>query len=172
MGSETLKNNSKFENVLHQIFEFGVLIKGINGVWETVSGISILFLSKATINNLFYFLASKELLEDPHDAFFNLLFKFLENLSHNTQVFIAIYILIHGLLNLFLAIQLYRDKIWAYLVTITITTAFIFYQIHRIILYHSPVLIIITIFDILFVILTWHEYDRKRQKLPPLLFFR
>ncbi|MFH0804087.1 MAG: DUF2127 domain-containing protein [Candidatus Zambryskibacteria bacterium] len=165
MPPEIEKNNSVFEKILHQIFEFGIVVKGINGIWETISGFFILFLSKTAIDKLFYFLASKELLEDPRDLFFNFLFKFLENLSYNTQVFIAVYILLHGLLNIFLAIQLYRDKIWAYLVTITVMTVFIFYQIHRIILYHSPVLIAITIFDISFVVLTWYEYDRKKQRL-------
>lgn len=157
-------NNSKFEGVLHQIFEFGIFIKGFNGVWETLSGLFILFSSKAAINKIFNFLAAKELLEDPHDFFFNFLFKFLENLSHNTQIFIAVYILFHGILNLFLAIQLARDKIWAYFATIIVMVVFLFYQVHRIILYHSTVLTVITIFDILFVILTWHEYNRKKRE--------
>lgn len=153
---------SKFENVLHQIFEFGVFIKGFNGVWETVSGFFILLLSKEAIERVFYLLASREMLEDPHDFFLSFALRFLENLSHNTQIFIAVYILLHGFLNLFLAIQLYRDKIWAYLVTMVVMTIFLFYQIHRIILYHSSILTTITIFDILFIILTWHEYNRKK----------
>lgn len=163
MSLEISKNNyPKFEKVLHDIFEFGIGLKFINGIWETISGFFILFLSKATLNNLFYFLAGKELLEDPHDLLTNFSLGFLQNLSHSTQVFIAVYILVHGFLNLFLAIQLYRDKIWAYLVTIFVMVIFIFYQIHRIILYHSVVLIVITIFDILFILLTWHEYNRKK----------
>jgi uncharacterized membrane protein len=157
-----MKNNSKFENVLHQIFEFGIFVKFFNSVWEIGSGLFILFLSKEAINKIFYFLASSELLEDPHDFFINFSLGILQNLSHSTQIFIVVYLLVHGFLNLFLAIQLYRDKIWAYLVTIAIMVVFMFYQIHRIILYHSPVLIVITIFDILFIILTWHEYNRKK----------
>lgn len=157
-----MKNNSKFEIILYDIFEFGILIKFINGVWETISGFFILLSSKAVIERVFNFLASKELLEDPNDFLMNFLLKFLENLAHNTQIFIGVYILIHGFLNLFLAIQLYRDKLWAYLMTIGVMIVFILYQIHRIILHHSIVLIAITIFDILFVILAWHEYKRKK----------
>jgi uncharacterized membrane protein len=156
------KNNLKFEDYLHQIFEFGIFIKAVNGIWETISGIFILLSGKTVLNKLFYFVSNKELLEDPNDIFFNFLSKFLENLSHSTQVFIAFYILIHGLLNLFLVIQLYRDKIWAYLATMSVMVVFIFYQIHRIVLHHSVFLTLITTFDILFVILTWHEYKRKK----------
>ena len=158
----TLKNDSKFEVVLYDIFEIGIVIKFFNGVWEVVSGFFILFLSKETINKLFHLLASKELLEDPNDFFIGFSSRFLGNLSHDTQIFIAVYILIHGFLNLFLAIQLYKDRIWAYFATITVMVIFIFYQVHRIILHHSAVLIAITIFDILFIILTWHEYNRRR----------
>jgi uncharacterized membrane protein len=157
-----IKKYSKFESALHQIFEFGIVVKFFNGIWETVSGFLILFLSKVVLNNIFNFLAGGELLENPRDFFINILLGFLQNLSRSTQIFIIVYILLHGFLNLFLAIQLYRDKIWAYLVTIAIMIIFMFYQIHRIVLYHSPVLIIITIFDILFIILTWHEYNIKK----------
>ena len=163
MNNDIKKNKySKFENVLHQIFEFGILLKGFNGIWETVSGFFILFLNKETIGKILSFLASGEMLEDPRDFFINFVLRFLENLSHGTQVFIGVYILIHGLLNLFLAISLSRDKIWAYLVTISVMVILMFYQVHRIILHHSITLTIITLFDILFIILTWHEYNRKK----------
>jgi uncharacterized membrane protein len=125
------------DKVLHQIFEFGIFVKGINGVWESVTGLLLIFLNKP-------------------------LFKFVGNFSHNTKIFVASYLLIHGILNLFLAVQLYRDRIWAYLATITVTTIFIFYQIHRIIQHHSIFLTFITVFDFLFVILAWHEYNRRK----------
>jgi uncharacterized membrane protein len=159
---ESIKKYSKFENTLHQIFEFGVLVKGFNGIWETVSGFLILFLSKDVIARMFSWLASGEMLEYPRDFLINFALRFLENLSHSTQIFIAVYILIHGLLNLFLAIALSRDKIWAYLATITVMVTLMFYQVHRIILHHSPVLILVTTLDIFFIILTWHEYNRKK----------
>jgi uncharacterized membrane protein len=162
MNPEILKNNSKIEKVLYQIFEFGILIKFFNSVWEITSGLLILYFGKEAITKVFYFLAGSELLENPHDFIINISFGFLQNLSHGTQIFIVIYLLVHGFMNLFLAVQLYRDKIWAYLATIIIMVVFMFYQIHRIILYHSAILTIITIFDILFIILTWHEYNHKK----------
>jgi uncharacterized membrane protein len=163
MNTEIQNNNKEIESVLHGIFEFGILIKFINGIWETASGFLILFLSKEKLGGFFQFLSNKELLEDPDAIFANFFSNFFQNLTHHTQVLIAVYILIHGLLNLFLSIQLYRDKIWAYLVTISIMMALILYQIHRIILYHSPLLITITVFDFLFVALTWHEYRYKKR---------
>lgn len=147
----------------HEIFELTVFIKGINGVWEIVAGFFVLFLSKATINNWFSFIVYNELLEDPNDKFINFLTQALQNFSGNTKIFAAFYILFHGTLNIFLAIQLYRDKHWAYLVTIGTIIIFLFYQIYRISIYHSLILSIITIFDILFIVITWYEYKNHKE---------
>lgn len=149
----------------HDLFEFGILIKGFNGAWETVSGLLVLFLSKATLSSWFSLLIVRnELLEDPHDKFINFLADALQNFSNNTKTFAALYILSHGLLNIFLVIHLRRDKHWAYLVTIGATVMFMLYQIYRISLHHSLILAVITIFDAFFIMLAWHEYKYHRDK--------
>jgi len=130
--------SSKIESFLHWLFEFGVLVKAFNGLWETTSGILLLALGEAV-----------------------LMARIFHNISPHTKNFAAAYLLIHGLLNIFLAIQLYRNKLWAYLITIGVMIGFLFYQVHRISLYHSQILIYITIFDLFFILLTWHEYRHQ-----------
>lgn len=147
----------------HQLFELGVLVKGLNGVWETVSGLLFLSLKHDTLNRWFLVAIHSELLEDPHDRIINFFSHATPALSTGTKTFIAVYILFHGLLNLFLAIQLYRDKHWAYFVAIGAMSTFVFYQIYRISVFHSPILIAVTIFDIGFIALTWHEYRFHRE---------
>lgn len=142
----------------HKLFEFGVLIKGFNGTWEIASGLLFLFLSKTTLSGWFYFLFRNELVEDSNDRFINSLTYALQNLSSDAKTFAALYLLIHGLLSIFLVIQLYRNKHWAYLVIIGVMLIFMPYQIYRISLHHSIVLTVITIFDAFFILLTWHEY--------------
>ncbi len=140
--------SNRFERYWHTFFEFGVLIKGFNGVLETVGGVLILFLSKSAFGSLFSFLARGEL---------------LQNLPAGAKTFAAIYILLHGILNIFLAIQLYRNRLWAYLATISAMILFIFYQIYRINLHHSITLTVVTIFDLLFIALAWHEYQYQKR---------
>lgn len=148
----------------HKLFEAGVFIKGFNGVLEIISGFLVLFVSKAALTRLFSLVARDELLEDPHDRFISLLAHALQNFSLDTQVFAALYILAHGLLNVFLAIQLYRDRHWAYLVAIGTMLVFMSYQIYRISIHHSLILTAITIFDAFFIILAWHEYAYHRER--------
>lgn len=146
------------EKFLHPLFEFGIVIKTIDGITETIIGFLILFLSRAKINSIFTYFARGELLEDPHDIVMNFLANIFQSISTNAKTFAAIYILVHGIINLCLVVGLYRQKLWAYLAMMITITTFIVYQIYRISLYHSHGLIILTVFEALFLILTWHEY--------------
>lgn len=148
----------------HNFFELGIFAKGFNGIWETTSGVLILFTGQLTLNDWFQALTRNELLEDPHDKLMGFLAHSLQNFSPDIQKFAALYLLIHGVLNIFLAIQLYRDKHWAYFVTILSVALSMVYQIHRIMLHHSLFLSAITVFDAIFIILAWHEYKYHQEK--------
>ena len=152
------------EKYWHELFEVGVFLKGFNGVWEIASGFLALFLSGAVFNKIFYFLARNELFEDPQDKFINFISQAFQEMPAGAKKFAAFYLLIHGILNIFLAIQLYREKIWAYLVTIGAVMVFTVYQVYRINLYHSKILTAVTILDALFIVLTWHEYNYHLSK--------
>lgn len=154
----------KKEKYWREAFEFTLWLKGFNGIWETATGLSILFLSRQTLHDLFYLLANKELLEDPNDKLINFLSGQLSNLSHNFKTFAAIYILVHGIINLFLVYELVRGRLWAYLVAIGVGLAFMAYQVHRIVLHHSIFLSLVTVFDAIFMMLAWHEYKFQKSK--------
>lgn len=149
---------------LHRLFKLSLLLKALNGAWETVSGFLFLFASKATVTGWLSLLTRNELLEDPHDQFIAFLGHALQNLAADARIFAGVYILTHGLLNIFLTIQLYRDKHWAYLVTIGVTLVLMTYQVYRISIHHSLFLTAVTVFDILFVMLAWHEYKNHRER--------
>jgi uncharacterized membrane protein len=147
----------------HELFEIGIVIKAVNGVWETIVGTTFLFISKNAINRLLLHLSRGELLEDPHGRLINFIAYSLSHLSTNVKIFAAAYILAHGILNIFLAYELYRERLWAYPAAIVFILLFMSYQIHRIARTHSLVLAVITIFDALFVIVAWHEYQYKKR---------
>ncbi len=93
------------------LFRFGIFLKGSNGIVETVIGSFILFVDKIVFIKLFANITQKELLEDPQDTLVNFLGYSLNNLSENNKLFLAIYIFTHGIINIFLSIQLYRKKL-------------------------------------------------------------
>ena len=156
---------SKLEYSWHNLFEYAILIKGLFGVLETISGFLILFISKGALNNISAVLIDSELSEDPRDFLINIAAQGLYSLSVNIKFFVIAYLVLHGLLNIFLTVQLYRNKIWAYMFAIVVILVFVSYQIYRIFLYHSVILIVVTIFDLLLVALIWHERKNKKIQL-------
>ena len=74
----------------HELFELGVFLKGVNGIWETTSGLLFLFLSKETLHNWFFVITRNEILEDPHDHLLNFLVQAFQNVSHGARLFAAV----------------------------------------------------------------------------------
>ena len=150
----------RLTNAWHRLFRYGVVIKGFNGAWETLTGALFFLIGPARWAHWIERLTSHELIENPKDNVIQFLLRNLENVPAGARVFAAVYVLCHGLLNIFLAIQLYRDRLWAYQVAIATLVLFMIYQTYRIHLYHSVLLTVITLFDVGFLILTCHEYAR------------
>jgi len=144
------------------IFLLSLLLKGFNGIWETVSGGLVLFIGSQWLTSSFYRLTANELLEDPNDRLVDLAGNILRGASADAVRFAAAYLLLHGLLNIFLSIQPFRRKLWAYPTAIIVNLAAMAYQVHRVALHHSVFLTLITILDAIFVLFALAEYRRER----------
>jgi uncharacterized membrane protein len=59
---------------------------------------------------------------------------------------------------------LWLNKLWAYPLTIAVFGAFAVYQVFRFTHTHSWALVILTIFDVLIILLTWNEYRHQKEK--------
>jgi uncharacterized membrane protein len=67
---------------------------------------------------------------------------------------------IHGAIKVFLVVALLQRRLWAYPVAIAIFALFIFYQLYRFSLTNSIFLVILSIFDVLVIVLTYWEYQK------------
>lgn len=161
LGKRAVKDNTyKKRSIVHVSFEIGILLKGIHGFLEILGGISLLFLSPDRLNRLIYLLTRQALAGDPDDKLANFLIAFGSNLSISTHHFAMIYLISHGIIKFVLVLLLWRKKLWAYPLTIISLILFIAYQVHRYTFTHSSVLILLTIFDIVMIALTYLEYKR------------
>ena len=154
----------KSASVWHTLFEAGLVLRLINGVLETLIGIFAFTAGRETINRFVIYFTRGELLEDPNDKLIGYLSGHFSTLPRGAIKFAALYILAHGILNIFLSVQLYRNRIWAYHITMMAMVFFMVYQIYRITHTHSITLSAITIFDGLFIILMWHEFRYHRKQ--------
>jgi uncharacterized membrane protein len=53
---------------------------------------------------------------------------------------------------------LLRNKLWAYPASLVILSLFIAYQVYRFSYTHSVGLVVLTAFDLIVMVLIWHEY--------------
>jgi len=156
-----MKENSEMhKDVVHISFEIGILLKGIHGLIEIVSGAFLLLLNPYRLNWLTEFLTQKELSEDPKDWVANFLLTLSSSFSISTQHFAEFYLMSHGIIKCILVLLLWKKKLWAYPLTIVSLILFIAYQVYRYTSTQSVLLILLTIFDAVMIALTYMEYRR------------
>ena len=154
------------EHRIHQIFQFGLLLKGAHAVIECAGGIAVAVISTSTITNLVNTLTQEELIEDPKDWIATHLLTMAQNYSVQTKHFYAFYLLSHGIVKLLLVIGLLKGKLWSYPASLIVLGLFIAYQLYRFSYTHGAGLIVLTVFDLVVMWLIWHEYGLVRRHLP------
>lgn len=150
----------KFWFLVYHTFNLTIVLKAINGILEVAGGSMLLF--GRPIERLLMNLVQYELAEQPADFISKFLFNFFTNLTLSTRHFISAYLIFHGLVNLFLVITLWRRHLWAFPVAITLFSIFVTYQFYRLYFHYSLDLLLVSIFDVLIIILTFLEYKRLK----------
>lgn len=151
------------EREIYKVFKVSLIFKGLNSIIEIIGG--VIFLFDRNINSFLTLLYKRELIEDPTDFIAIHVQKALPYFSTHDQHYASLYLLTHGLVKIFLVFNLLRGKLWAYKVTVFVLTLFIIYQLYRLIHHYNPILVFITLFDILVIGLTWHEYKVAKNRL-------
>lgn len=146
------------EHRIHQVFQISVLLKGAHALVECIGGLVLALVSTSTIVSWVNRLTQEELIEDPQDFIASHLVSMASNFSVSTQHFYAFYLLSHGLVKIALVAGLLRNKLWAYPASLVILSLFIAYQVYRFSYTHSVSLVVLTAFDLIVMVLIWHEY--------------
>ena len=148
---------------LHTLFLVSVWIKGVAGLVETIAGILCFFVTPAILKSFVVLLTAPELSEDPNDWIATTIRRAVHHFSADTALFAGAYLVIHGLIKIFLVAGLLRRKLWAYPTSLWFLAAFIVYQCYRYIYTHSVWLVLLTVVDLIVAFLIWHEYQSRKQ---------
>ncbi len=150
--------------LLHEAFEIGIFLKGIDGLLEIVSGGLLFLLTPTRVNQLIHLLTQHELSEDPKDLLANYLVSAAQHFSVSTQLFDAVYLLSHGIVKIALVTALWKRQLWAYPIAIVFFALFGAYQVYQYTHDHAVSLILLTVLDLGVILLTWHEYRALRSQ--------
>ena len=148
------------------LFRVGVWIKGIDGALELLGGAALYAVSPQLLIRGVALLTQDEITEDPRDLIASSLRHAAAHLSLTSEHFMALYLLIHGVLKVGLVGALLKRKLWAYPVSVVVFAGLILYQLYRFSFTHALGLIILSGFDLLVIALIYIEY-RALQRTPP-----
>lgn len=166
-----LKLMNRVENPtwLDRFFFVALIIKGFDGVVETIGGIILLIVP---IDQLHGLAASAiyELHQDNHAFIANSLSSLDHKLTPGLAFFGALYLLIHGLVKIGLVAALLSRRYVLYPYAIGVLVLFTVYQAYEFAYNPSISLGLLTLFDIAIVWLTyveWRRHTTHGKPLPP-----
>jgi uncharacterized membrane protein len=151
------------EVTIRRVFRWSLILKAIDSAIEMAAGVALYFVSHSAIMGFVRWLTRTELLEDPRDFIANWLMHSAEALSVSRKDAAAVYLLSHGAIKLFLVVMVLREKNWAYPVFMAALVLLIGYQCYQIAIAFSLWLSVLTVFDAVVLVLTWHEYRLHRR---------
>ncbi len=149
-------------SLLDETFRLSIIFKGMDGVLEIIGGLLVLWISPRAIDSMVATLTQYELSRDPRDFIVTHVLSASHGLAHAGKTLAAIYLLSHGLAKVALVIALLYNKLWAYPSMIALLTLFVAYQLYRVSYAYSLGLILLTLFDVFVIWLTWKEYKKNK----------
>jgi uncharacterized membrane protein len=155
------------EHRVHQIFTASVLLKGAHALIEVVGGLALALVSTDSVIRVVNTMTQSELVEDANDSVATHLLAMAQEFSVQTKSFYAFYLLSHGLIKILLVIGLLKNKLWSYPASLVVLGLLIVYQVYRFSYTHSFGLVVLTLFDMIVMILIWHEYGLVRRHVRP-----
>ena len=156
-----MKPTAKVRTV-HDLFEIGVVLKGLNALLELGLGVLFLFVN---VSGIILTLVQNELVEDPNDFIAHQLQLLTQNVGSGAQLYTALYLISHGVIKGLLVAGLLRGKLWAYPASLVVLSLFVAYQVIKWLGTHSVLLLSLTLFDLAVMWLIWKEYRYVREGL-------
>ena len=147
----------------HRMFKVALLLKGLNGIVELAGGALTLFIPLRSVNQLVLWLTASEIEDDPNDWLANTLIDAAEKLSMGTKAYASFYLLAHGAVKVFLVYSLWREKIWAFPIGLSLIGALVCYSIYRFTHTHAVSLLFFAAIDLIIMWFIWREYLVQRQ---------
>lgn len=154
-------------NTRELFFRVGVILKGLDGFLEIAGGTALWLLSPGLIIRWIGILTQDEVARNRNDFIAHHLRLALGSLVSGKH-FLAIYLLAHGAVKIFVVVALLKNRLWAYPVAIVVFGGFVVYQVYRYTLTHAAGLILLCAFDLILIALIWMEYRARKLAQHPL----
>ncbi len=152
------------KSLLDKTYEIGLLIKGIDGVFELAGGLLLWLIPRDTVSRLTKALTQNQLDKNPHDVIANHILHLGQSLAHGRNWFAIAFLLSHGIIKIALVAALLRNKLWAYPWALVVLTLFLIYQVYAFIIKPGFGMGFLSVLDVLIIWLVWREWHKVEPK--------
>lgn len=153
----------KHKKIAHKLFRAGLFFKGLDGAVETIVAIILFFISPVYLAGILQIFSESNFIQESRELIFDNLIQIFQGLSISISLFIAIYLLIHGVLKIGLVFALLKKKSWAFPIAEVILGFFVIYQFYKYTNTHSLFLLFLSLFDILIISLVGFEWREVKK---------
>ena len=143
-------------------FIAAIIVKGVDGAVESVAGTIVAIAGTQSLYEFVIRVTAPELELHPQSHAVHLIRHGAQGLAHASSRFVAIWLLVHGILKLALAIELLRGRRWIFPVATGILACFVGYMAYRLTGHWSPWLLAFAMFDVVTIGLVLHEWRSQR----------
>ena len=144
--------------LLHLAYLIAIIIKGIDGLVETVAGTLIAIYGSHQVYQLAVWLTAPEIARHPESHAVHAIRHGAYGFAHSSHRFAVVYLLAHGILKLGLVINLLIEHLWIFPVSITVLLGFFAFMAAKLAAHWSPWLFAFAMFDLLTVALNANEW--------------
>lgn len=157
-----MTERKRLEALLRRVFRYSLLLKAAHSVLELIAGVALYAASGDAILRAARALTRHELLEHPDDLVARTLLRAAESLAIEQKAAATVYLVSHGLAEVVLVVLILRNRIWAYPLYMVALSLLIVYQCYQLTLDFWLLLALLTLWDVVVVYLTWHEFRVQR----------
>ncbi|HVX58574.1 MAG TPA: DUF2127 domain-containing protein [Candidatus Saccharimonadales bacterium] len=153
------------QDAVDKAFKLSLILKGLDGLAEILGGILLLLIRPEQIIHLAHRLTDSTLAHNPHSLWASRTMDWANGVGKGSLLFGAIYLLSHGIVKLFVVVEVWRNRSWAYPLLIGVIGLFVLYQLYYLAFRKVTAgMIGLTIFDLVIIYLTVIEYRRHRAR--------
>lgn len=138
------------------------MLKGVDGLLEVIGGTLLLVFGTARINHLIRTLTQNDLDHPPHTFVSHLLSAHLHVIEPGSVHFAAFYLLFQGVIKIWLAEALLRERRWVFPVALVLMGLFDIYLLYRIVTHPSIGFAALFAINLIIMVLIWREYGTLR----------
>ena len=151
-------------SLLDRVFDAMIGLKGLNGVLELLGGLALLIIDIEHLRMLRW-VSVHAFVSHPDSAIAQWMNAFADRLGADSADFAGWYLMLHGAIKIAMVWALLKQKLWAYPWTLVVIAGFIVYQSYEIIFHFTWMMVLLTVFDLVVIWLTWREWQEQKTRL-------